>query len=130
MNFAIAVFAAPYTHQAPDTAYAFVRTALEAGHKIQRIFFYHSGVFNANALAIPPQDEVDIAERWAELSEKHGVELAVCIAAALKRGILDKDEARRYEHTQFNMHPAFELVGLGQWVDAMINADRVMVFGA
>lgn len=130
MNFTIAVYAAPYTNQASDTAYAFARTALEAGHDISRIFFYHSGVLNANGLAVPPQDEVDITERWAELSKKHSMELAVCIAAALKRGILDENEASRYERAQFNLHPAFNLVGLGQWVDAMINADRVLVFGA
>ncbi|MBV1905964.1 MAG: sulfurtransferase complex subunit TusD [Pseudomonadales bacterium] len=129
MNFAIAVYAAPYSHQSPDTAYQFALAALNAGHSITRIFFYHSGVFNASGLSIPPQDEINIIERWAQLSKKFDVELAVCIAAALKRGIIDEAESRRYELTQHNIHPAFQIVGLGQWVDAMITADRVLVFG-
>lgn len=129
MNFALAVYGAPYSSQAPHTAYNFACSVLQAGHDITRIFFYHAGVLNATGLTVVPQDEVDITERWALLSQKHNVELAVCIAAALKRGIVNKEEAARYELDQSSLHPAFELVGLGQWVDAMINADRVMVFG-
>ena len=129
MNFALAVYGAPYSSQAPQTAYSFACAVLEAGHSISRIFFYHAGVLNAAGLGVTPQDEVDITECWAQLSQKYNVELAVCIAAALKRGIVNEEESRRYGHDQFNIHPAFELVGLGQWVDAMITADRVVVFG-
>ncbi len=129
MKFALAVYGAPYSSQAPHTAYNFACSVLQAGHSISRIFFYHAGVLNASSLAVTPQDELDITEQWSKLSRNHDVELAVCIAAALKRGIVNKEEATRYELGQFNLHPAFELVGLGQWVDAMISADRVVVFG-
>lgn len=130
MNFALAVYGAPYSSQAPHTAYHFAQAALLGKHTIERVFFYHAGVYNASALSLPPQDEMDLIEAWALLAKQHNVELAVCIAAALKRGILNQEEAARYERAQHNLHPAFKLVGLGQWVDAMINADRVLVFGA
>ena len=129
MQFALGVFGAPYTHQASDTAYKFALAALDNGHSIYRIFFYHDGVLNANGLSVPPQDEVNMVNRWAKLGGDYKVELAVCIAASLKRGILDKGEADRYEKAHFNIHPGFTIVGLGQWIDAMLQSDRTIVFG-
>ena len=46
MKFGILVNEGPYTHQAADTAYNFCKSALEAGHEIFRVFFYHDGVNN------------------------------------------------------------------------------------
>ena len=47
MKFGILVNEGPYTHQASDTAYQFTKAALEKGHKIHRVFFYHDGVNNS-----------------------------------------------------------------------------------
>ena len=49
--FAIAVHGAPYGSQAADSALRFARAALAAGHRIERVFFYHDGVYTASALA-------------------------------------------------------------------------------
>ena len=47
MKYSIMINEGPYTHQASDTAYNFTKAALEAGHEIFRVFFYHDGVNNA-----------------------------------------------------------------------------------
>lgn len=81
MKFAILVNEGPYQHQASDSAYQFAKAALEKGHEVFRIFFYHDGVNNGTRLATPPQDDRNITLRWAELGNKHNLDLVICIAA-------------------------------------------------
>jgi tRNA 2-thiouridine synthesizing protein D len=97
MKFGLLVSEGPYTHQASDSAYQFVVAALAKGHEIQRVFFYHDGVNNA---------------------AEHKVDLVVCVAAALRRGI--KEEV---------LAPGFRISGLGQLVDSGIKTDRLVTFG-
>jgi tRNA 2-thiouridine synthesizing protein D len=106
----------------------FARAALAAGHSIHRVFFYHDGVHAASALAVPPQDEPSPQPGWVELAEAHEIELAVCIAAALKRGLVNEEECRRYELPGSNLHPAFAIVGLGQLLEAIATTDRFVTF--
>ena len=118
MNFGILVNEGPYTHEASDSAYQFCKAALAAGHKIQRVFFYHDGVNNASRLTEPPQDDRTIVNRWSQLAAEHKVDLVVCVAAALRRGI--KDE---------NLAAGFRISGLGQLIESSIQADRLVTFG-
>lgn len=129
MKFAILVNEGAYQHQASDSAYQFVKAALEKGHEIFRIFFYHDGVYNANRLSVPPQDDRNINKRWSELAQQHQVDLVVCIAAAQRRGILDAAEAKRQGKDADNLAEGFRISGLGQLIEASIEADRLMVFG-
>ena len=119
----------PYTHQASDSAYHFTEAALRAGHEIVRVFFYHDGVNNGSRLSVPPQDDRNIANRWSALGEKHQLELVLCVAAAQRRGLLDDDEAKRASKDSSNMAAGFSISGLGQLIDAGIQADRLIVFG-
>lgn len=130
MKFAIAVHGAPYSSQAAGTALRFVRSALEQGHEVARVFFYHDGVYGASALAVPPQDEPSPMADWAELAAHHQIELAVCIAAALKRGIVDAGEQERYDLAASNLAPPFSIVGLGQLIEAIGSSDRFVTFSA
>jgi tRNA 2-thiouridine synthesizing protein D len=129
VKFGILVNEGPYTHQASDTAYHFVEAALRAGHEIVRVFFYHDGVNNGTRLSVPPQDDRNISERWGTLAQEHGVELILCVAAAQRRGMLDADEAKRAGKDTNNIAPGFAISGLGQLIDAGIQADRLVVFG-
>src|SRR3990172_6139946 len=86
MKFGILILEGPYNHQAADSAYHFVTAALERGHSIVGIFFYHDGVINVTKLMEPPQDDRNISQRWSELGAK-GIDIVVCIAAAKRRGI-------------------------------------------
>ncbi len=130
MKFALVVQGAPYSSQACHTALQFARAVLASGHHINRVFFYHDGVYCANRLSAPPQDEIDIVAAWSELASANQVELTACIASCLRRGVLDEAEAARYEKTADNIAEGFTISGLGQLIDATINADRVVTFGA
>lgn len=129
MKFGILVNEGPYTHQASDTAYQFARAALERGHSIFRVFFYSDGVNNGTRLMVPPQDDRNLQKVWSELAEQYKIDLVVCIAAAQRRGILDKGEAKRHGKDADNIAPGFRISGLGQLVEAGIVADRLVVFG-
>jgi len=129
MKFAILVNEGPYTHQASDSAYLFAKAALAKGHEIYRVFFYHDGVNNASRLTVPPQDDRHIVNRWSALAREHGIDLVVCIAAAQRRGMLDENEAKRQGKDANNIAPGFRISGLGQLVEAGIQADRLVTFG-
>ena len=129
MKFGILVNEGPYTHQASDSAYHFIEAALRAGHEIVRVFFYQDGVNNGTRLSVPPQDERNISDRWSALAQQHEVELILCVAAAQRRGLLDDDEARRAGKDSTNMAAGFQISGLGQLIDAGVQADRFIVFG-
>lgn len=130
MKLAIAVHGAPYSSEAPATALRFARAALAAGHSIDRVFFYHDGVHGASALAVAPQDEPSPAAGWIELARQHGFELAACIAASSKRGVIDGAEAERHGLGDGNVDPAFAIVGLGQLIEAIAASDRFVSFAA
>lgn len=129
MKFGILINEGPYNHQAADSAYQFTKAALEAGHEIFRVFFYHDGVNNATRLAVPPQDDRNITVNWQELQKEHDLDLVVCIAAAQRRGILDEDEAKRQGKDANNIAEGFRISGLGQLIEAGIQADRLVTFG-
>ena len=95
MKLTIQVNEGPYQHQASDSAYLFTKAALEKGHEIFRVFFYHDGVNNGTRLTTPPQDDRNVVQRWSELAAEHNLDLVVCVAAAQRRGIVDDGEAQR-----------------------------------
>ena len=70
-----------------------------------------------------------MTDRWSELASQHNLDLVVCVAAAQRRGILDQDEARRHGKDGDNLAPGFRISGLGQLIEAGIEADRFLVFG-
>lgn len=129
MKFAIQINEGPFTHQASDTAYQFTKAALENGHEIFRVFFYHDGVNNGTMYGVPPQDDRNVQALWSELAEKHDLDLVVCVAAAQRRGIMDEDESKRHGKGASNIAPKFRISGLGQLIEAGIQADRLLVFG-
>lgn len=130
MNIAITVHGAPFSSQASATALRFARAATTAGHRVRRVFFYHEGVLTANALSVAPQEEQPVRDDWVALAAREDFELAVCIATALKRGVVGDNERERYELPGSSLHPAFMLVGLGQLLDAMSDCDRLVTFAA
>ena len=129
MKFGILVNEGPYTHQAADSAYHFAKAVLEKGHEVFRVFFYHDGVNNGTRLTVPPGDERNIQKNWTTLAEEHKIDLVVCIAAAQRRGILDENEAKRQGKDADNIAPGFRISGLGQLIEAGIEADRLVTFG-
>ena len=129
MKFGILINEGPFTHQAADTAYQFAKAAIAAGHEIFRVFFYHDGVNNASDFAVPPQDDRNVTDNWVKLAEANKIDMVVCIAAAQRRGLLDANEAQRQGKRGDNIAPGFRISGLGQLVEAGIEADRLVTFG-
>lgn len=130
MKLGIQINEGPYQHQAADSAYQFAKAALAKGHEIFRVFFYHDGVNNATRLAVPPQDDRNITQLWTELQKEHNLDLVVCIAAAQRRGLMDEDEAKRQGKDANNIAEGFRISGLGQLIEAGIECDRLVTFGA
>ncbi len=129
MKLAVLVNEGPYTHQASDSAYQFTKAALEKGHEIFRVFFYHDGVNNGTRFTVPPQDDRNLQVLWSELAAKYNLDLTVCIAAAQRRGILDEGEMKRHGKDGNNIAPGFRISGLGQLIEAGIKSERLVTFG-
>ncbi|MBL4585339.1 MAG: sulfurtransferase complex subunit TusD [Pseudomonadales bacterium] len=130
MIFSLTVYGAPFSNQCSDTAYQFASSLLKQGHSLHRVFFYHDGVYNGSVLATPPQDERNIQASWSQLAQQYDLDLVVCVAAGLRRGMLDETEADRYEQPAHNLASGFTLSGLGQMVEAAMVSDRMITFGA
>ena len=129
MKFSIQVSEGPYNHESSVTAINFVKAAVEAGHEIFRVFFYHDGVNNGTNFATPPQDDMNIQKTWSELAAAHNIDLVVCVAAAQRRGIVDEGEMTRNKKSGQNIMDGFRISGLGQLIEAGIESDRLVVFG-
>lgn len=130
MRITLFVRGAPYTTDGPRSALKFAEAALAAGHEIHRVFFYNDAVLIGNRFAVVPQDESDLTRLWVDFGKNNRVELTICIAASLRRGILSKTESDRYDLTGSSVDDGFEIVGLGQMIEGMLSTDRTVTFGA
>ena len=128
MNYCLHITSAPHIEAGANTALLFAQALLKTEHKLSRVFFSGNGVLNANALSVTPQDERNIPGAWQKLAKEHGIEMQVCISSALKHGIINESEAKRYDKPQHNLLEGFELSGLGQLVEACVLYDRVIRF--
>lgn len=128
MIFSLAIYSSP-SSQSSDSAYLFAQSLIGRGHTLYRVFFYHDAVYQASHLLLPAQDETNKATRWQILAKEYNIDLVVCIAAGLRRGIIDHKEAQRYEKNSHNLADGFELSGLGQLVDAAVHSERLITFG-
>ncbi|PYC21003.1 sulfurtransferase complex subunit TusD [Aquipseudomonas alcaligenes] len=128
MKFAIALFA-PGHAPSSRRALRFAQAALDGGHEIVRLFFYQDGVHSASGNVVSPQDELDLPSEWREFVQQHQLDAVVCIAAALRRGVLNEEEAQRYGKPAANLAAPWELSGLGQLHEAAQTADRLLCFG-
>lgn len=64
MKYALAIYGAPASSQAGQTALNFAKAVIARNHSISRLFFYQDGVHNATSLSAPPQDEVNLPQAW------------------------------------------------------------------
>ena len=129
MKYSIQINSSPYNSQTSQIAYDFIQAAINLGHEILRVFFYQDGVYQALDSITPPTDEINFREQWSSLAQQHKIELIVCVSAAQRRGLLHIDEAKRQGKLENNLAACFKVSGLGQLVEANLNADRIMIFG-
>jgi len=110
MKFVIALFAPPHS-PAARRALRFAEATLAGGHEISRLFFYQDGVHSASANIVAAQDELDVAAQWSRFVTANQLDGVVCIAAGLRRGVLDAGEAQRYRRPSANLAAGWELSG-------------------
>ena len=128
LNYCLLVTGPAYGTQQASSAWQFAQALLAAGHRITSVFFYREGVLNANQLTSPASDEFDLVRAWVALAQQHGVELNVCVAAALRRGVTDEQEAAQLALAAANLQPGFSLSGLGSLAEAALSNDRLVQF--
>jgi len=114
--------------QGSFSGYQFANELIAQGHQLKQVFFYQAGVNNTNALISPASDEVNMVSRWQALNSEHQVELVSCVAASLRRGIVDSELASEQKFEHFNLASGFRLGGLGEFVDASSSSDRLVQF--
>ena len=131
MIYALAVHGAPYSSNAAEHALSFIEALQACGHEVERVFFFHEGVYQGLNGQVTPQSLHDNAlqPRWAAVAAQ-GIELAVCIASGIKRGVVDSAEHERYDTPAATLYADFTLVGLGQLIAAINNAHRYVEFPA
>lgn len=123
MRYAIMVTGPAYGTQQASSALQFAHALLNEGHELASVFFYREGVYNANLLTSPASDEYDLVRAWQKLNTQHGVALNICVAAALRRGIIDETEAGRLALPSANLQPGFTLSGLGALAEASLTCN-------
>lgn len=129
MKYAIQINSSPCYCAAGYAAYQFIKAALDAQHEIYRVFFYQEGIYHALRFATPPEDERQLTKLWSALARDYHIDLVVCISAAQRRGLLHNDEAARQGKQDTDLAAGFRISGLGQLVEATLEADRFLVFG-
>ncbi len=127
-SIAIMVCQHPNSHSSHTLALRYCQTLIQLGHKIDRLFFYHNAVSIGSSLSVYSQDETNINQAWLELIIENNIDAVLCIASALKRGIIDENEAKRYKKDANNLASGFRLAGLGDWIESMNRADQHIVF--
>ena len=128
MRFALLVTGPAYGTQQASSAWQFAQALMAAGHELVSVFFYREGVYNANQLTAPASDEFDLVRAWQALHLEHQVELHICVAAALRRGVSDENEALRAGLAGANLQVGVMLSGLGALAEAALTCDRVVQF--
>jgi len=130
MKYTLIIQSAPIDQQSSHSALRFARALLIAGHTIDRLFFYGAGVHNATSHSVAPQDELNLPDQWQQFITQHSLDAVVCIASAIRRGVINSAESTRYDKRGDNLADGFDLSGLGQLVASAVESDRVVTFGA
>jgi tRNA 2-thiouridine synthesizing protein D len=128
MRYALLVTGPAYGTQHASSAYLFARALLAAGHELESVFFYREGVLNASELISPASDEFDLSQAWQQLHRERGIKLNICVAAALRRGITDRQEADNLNLPGANLAEGFQLAGLGALAEAALTCERLVQF--
>ncbi len=75
----------------------------------------------------PPSNLVPLIT-WETFANAHAIPLICCVTSALRRGIINQEEARQENQAHYNLRPSFTLAGLGMLMESMLTADRVISF--
>lgn len=128
LTYCLLVTGPAYGTQQATSAYQFAKALLNEGHDLKTVFFYAEGVMNANQLIAPANDEINLVKAWQELAKQSGCEMHICVSAALRRGVTDKEQANLLLLPADNLADGFMMSGLGSLAQGMITTDRTIRF--
>lgn len=128
LTYCLLVTGPAYGTQQATNAWRFANALIMEGHILKTVFFYREGVYNGNQLISPASDEFNLLMGWKTLAQQTGCQLNICVAAALRRGIIDETEAKNSGLPCANLDEDFVLSGLGSLAEAMLVCDRTVQF--
>ncbi|WP_163930991.1 sulfurtransferase complex subunit TusD [Paraferrimonas sp. SM1919] len=127
-KFALLINQSQYSNQSSHSAYQFATAVLKQGHPITKVFFYQQGVDHGNALTTHQTDELNMGQQWQQLATDNNFELVVCASAALRRGVVSKEDAETNDLSSHNLAKPYLAAGLGDLVTAIESSDKLVQF--
>lgn len=127
MKLALVITGAPHNSQAAASAWHTASAAVEAGHEVMRVFLHGDGVHLAGPCPVSRDPADDWHRKWSNLILTHGIPATACVGSATRRGLVDEGEAARHNRTA-NLLDGWTLGGLGDWVEAEYQAERIIHF--
>ena len=129
MLYALFVHGSPFQTKACHSALTFAKAITQSQeHELKGVFFYQDAVLLGNSFIQNPRDEFNLQTAWQNLAEENDFDLFLCIAAAVRRGVISSDEGKRYELESSNLAHGFQLEGLGSLVSLMNDCDKTISF--
>lgn len=92
-----------------------VRTVIAQQHIISCIYFLFDGAYLANKYIDMPTDEINLSREWQNFARDNALELLVCSASGLRRGICPETIAT-----------GFRFGSIGELVESCAAADQVV----
>lgn len=129
MQYTLLVLSSPVDGQCLLTAARIASALLNAGHKLDTVFFSDAATAVGLCSLATPQDEVSAQGVWQTLAAEHGLNLVLCVASAMQRGVVDDDGLTADGSRTPTLAEGFTIGGLGQLVAATHASDRVLTFG-
>ena len=117
MKYVIIINSAPLANQASLSAYHFANALLAKQHELLTVFFYQDAAYHGLTQTVIPVHEANIIQNWQTLARQHQLDLTICSAAALRRGVT------------LETNSGFHLAGLGYLLEICQQADKVINFG-
>lgn len=124
MKYVLQITHSPQNGNASALGLSIAKSLLKCGHQLDLVFFYNDGVLQGNQFNYPAHDEPHFMKQWQCFAKENGVKLALCVAAAQRRGVVDHDSS--VDSMSYNLAQQFELAGLAQFGKAILMADRVI----
>lgn len=121
-QFALLVTAHPWSSQGQYSALQYAQALLRKGHQLHSIFFSADAVIVANKMNSVAGNELDLCQAWTAVKRQSGAALLLCSSAASRQGLIATDQSASL------IAPAFEIAGLGSWVEASLLCERTVHF--
>lgn len=129
MQYTLLALSSPSDGQCLLTAVRVAEAIIRKGHRLDTVFFSDAATTVGLATLSMPQDEIAVQRQWQRLATDHAVDLVLCVASAMQRGVVGADELPADSELDPTLAEGFTIGGLGQLVAATHAADRVLTFG-